>query len=154
MERVLRFWLWFGCAWLWLAEELFQKWRWLLFIVLATWFPCKAISTSTTNQHNSRVWSLGGICKLWEQGLHFLLSFKLDVYWLKCKHFFHFHLLDIAHLQKPLVLCCPNTLLSISIQLIEIGHRWTVVCRVTNSSSFSKNSVICFFLLSLQALVT
>ena len=44
----------FGCAWLWLAKELFQKWRCIFFFVVATRLFCKTLCTVTAKQHNCR----------------------------------------------------------------------------------------------------
>ena len=48
------FWFKFGCAWLWSAEKILQKWRWFFFFVVATRPSCKTMRTVTAKQHNCR----------------------------------------------------------------------------------------------------
>ena len=48
------FWLWFGCAWLRLADEFLLKGGWFLFFVVAARFSWKALCTITTKQYNGR----------------------------------------------------------------------------------------------------
>ena len=52
------FWLLLGCAWLWLAEEFHQKWRWLLFIVVVTHFFAKQCVLLPPNKIIVNFWSL------------------------------------------------------------------------------------------------
>ena len=47
------FWFKFGCACLWLAEKVLQKWRWF-FSVVATRLFCQTMFTITTRQHDCR----------------------------------------------------------------------------------------------------
>ena len=55
MEWFRLFWLWSGCDWLWLAEKIYQEWKWVFFLVNTTRPSCKAMCTITTKQHNSPV---------------------------------------------------------------------------------------------------
>ena len=48
------FWFRFGCACLWLAEEVLQNWSWFFFFVVATRLSCKTMCTITTKQHHCR----------------------------------------------------------------------------------------------------
>ena len=45
------FWIKFGCAWLWLAENFLQKWGWIFFFVIAIRLSCGKMCTITVKQH-------------------------------------------------------------------------------------------------------
>ena len=45
------FWYRLGCALLWLAGKVLQKWIWVSFFIVATHLFCKAMCTITTKQH-------------------------------------------------------------------------------------------------------
>ena len=60
------FWLWFGCDWLWLAEEFLQNWRWLHFAWLPLVFFAKQRVPSLPNIITVGFWSLKGIFSLWD----------------------------------------------------------------------------------------
>ena len=64
-------WQRFGCAWLWLAENLLQKWRWFSFFVIVTVFLAKHCVPSPPRKVLS-VFNLNGNFSTWGQALHFL----------------------------------------------------------------------------------
>ena len=58
------------------------------------------------------------------------------LYRLNCQHTTHLFMFEKTKLQKYPVLCCPHTIFSFWIYLIEAGHWWTIVCGKTNSYFF------------------
>ena len=141
------FWFRFGCAGLWLAEKFFQKWRWLLFLVVATRLSCKKTCTVAAKQHNCRFLVLkrniqnvaAGFALFTVVEISHFIGWNVNTFFIStcwAIHIFYSLSYFVVHTQ----------FFFFYIWLIEMRHKVIVVCWVPHSlfSSKEKTSFVCF----------
>ena len=100
------------------------------FIVIATRLSRKTICSITIKQCNGRFMTLKRNIQNTAAGFALFTVVETSRFLGWNVNTLFFYMLDETHLRKSW--CCPHTILSFYIWLIEWGLYWTIVCRVTS----------------------